>query len=290
MSSQPPLTPSAPPESEIECIMPNSFNIGAGRRMQLFLTDDLEYLAIDFAPSTADYMKALKRQLRFLPAPSSIYLSARQLLVVIKNMELLRTVRQKVCCGKHVDCSLELGDNVRFTASSQYRSFQFRRYWKPEGKDKYFPTKIGVSLKESEFLTFLAVLPAFAKNVCSFDGGDELVEACDKLIAESEVPDTLEGEDETVGAKKSADAVQVEKKKNGEAVGLTPPPTPSPASGRKRPALKRGRAVKRLNYDDDDDDDDVATQASIILLSDDEQEDSQFPLSRTPPPKMRRRN
>ena len=277
-------------------VMPNSFNIGAKRRVKMCLTDDLEYLAIDFAPTPAEYLKALKDNVRSLPTPSSIYLCATQLLIVLKHIEELKALRQKVCCGKEVDFVLELGGEVRFTASSKYRSFQFRRYWKPKPESKPLPTKTGVSLKETEFLTFLAVLPAFAKNIVSFEGGDELQALCNQMIAESEEWGEEDEEEEEEEREENEEKAEQEALSLPNlnintpinAGGMTPPPTPSPEKAKKKPSFRRVRGIKRLESEDEGEE----TSARVIVLSDGEQDsqfqDSQFHISRIPPAKTRR--
>ena len=140
-------------------------NIGEGRIMNIQLTQDNEYVAVEYLPTGEEYAEALKKTPVVLPRATGIYLSFHQATALSKLVPVLHAERVKLGCGKKVDFCFELGNNIYVTGNSDYRCFHIRRYWQPPNSLDIHPTKVGVVLKESEILAFLSIFPTYANHV-----------------------------------------------------------------------------------------------------------------------------
>lgn len=236
---------------------PISINIGLKRMMRVHTTSDLEYVALDYSPTTSDYYEKLKLKTVPLPAPASIYFDPKQTLKILKYREEISAVSQQLVCGKTVDYKLDLGGNVFFTASSRYYSFQFRRFYKPSPESELYPTRSGVVMKEQELHSFLGVLPIIGRNIRNKDGGDALVAECEKLIQdeEEEVKGKEEEKEEVEDKRSSMENEQVPaggKRKScynlpkvmipdsvAALSSTSTPPTPSCEKANHKPSFKR---------------------------------------------------
>ena len=129
------------------------FQIGQSRKIELTLSSDKTYITIKKYHSPEERLRNNTNE-----EASIIALDREQVRGILAKENTLRRYADRLLLGRPKDFMIALGRSVYVVGESNGFVLHIRRYWQP-ANEKRHPTKCGVSLRSTEFLSFLSLLP-----------------------------------------------------------------------------------------------------------------------------------
>ena len=130
------------------------YQIGQSRQVEVTLAPDKSYIKI-----MRYYTAEEKVRNNTDEQGTLISMDREQVRSIVHREEKLKKYADRMLLGRPKEFKFLLGRDLYVSGQSSGFVLHIRRYWLPPNDEEWRPTKCGISIRPTEFLTFLSILP-----------------------------------------------------------------------------------------------------------------------------------